>query len=64
MQASVNDMIVNETPRFLTPEPNGETHTIIVTDPRNLAAVIPTLNLNGGVASLLPFFEVAMRERE
>ena len=48
MQALVNDMTVNETPRFLTPEPNGETHAIIVTDTKNLAAVILPLALNSG----------------
>ena len=64
MQARVNDVTVNETPRFLTPEPNGETHAIIVTDPDNLAAVILPLALNGGVASCLSIFEVAMEEWE
>ena len=62
MQASINDVTVNETPCFLTPEPNGETHAIIVTDPNNLAAVILHTDFNGGVASCLPVFEVAMGE--
>ena len=64
MQARVNDVTVNETPRFLTPEPNGETHTIIVTDTDNLDAVILPFALNGGVASYLSIFEVAMEEWE
>ena len=64
MQALVNDVTVNDTPRFLTPEPNGETHVIIVTDPKNLAAVILPLALNGGLASCLLVFEVAMEEWE
>ena len=51
MQARVNDVTINETPRFLTPEPNGETHAIIVTDPDNLAAMVLPLALNCGVAS-------------
>ena len=62
MQARVNEVIVNETPRFLAPEPNGETHAIIVTNPDNSAAVILTLAFNGGVASCLPVFEVTMEE--
>ena len=62
MQARVNDVTVNETPRFLTPEPNGETHAIIVTNPGNLAAVILPIALNGGVASYLPVFEMATEE--
>ena len=60
MQARVNDVTVNETPCFLTPEPNGEKHAIIMTDPKNLAAVILPLDLNCVVASCLPVFEVAM----
>ena len=64
MQDCVNDVTVNETPRFLTPETNGETHAIIVTDPDNLAAVILPLDFNGGVASCLSIFEVAMEEWE
>ena len=59
-QARVNDVIVNEIPRLLTPEPNGETHVIIVTDPNNLDVVIIPLALNGGVASCLPVSEVAI----
>ena len=62
MQSRVNNVTINETPRFLTHEPNGETHAIIVTDPRNLAAVILPLAFNSGVASCLPVFEVAMEE--
>ena len=62
MQARVNDVTFNEMPRFLTPEPNGETHAIIVTDPDNLAAVILPLDLNGGLASCLAVFEVAMED--
>ena len=62
MQARVNDVTVNETPRFLTPEQNGDTHVIIVTDPNNLATVILTLDFNGGVVSCLSVFEVAMEE--
>ena len=62
MQAHVNDVTFNETPCFLTPEPNGETHAIIVTDPKNLAAVILPLALNGRVALCLPVFEVAMEQ--
>ena len=62
MQGCVNDLTGNETTRFLTPEPNGETHAIIVTDPKNLAAVILPLTLNGGVASCLPVFEVAIED--
>ena len=64
MQARVNGVTVNEIPLFLTPEPNGDTHEIIVTDPGNLAAVILTLALRGGVASCLLVFEVAMEEWE
>ena len=64
MQDRVNYVTVNETPLFLTPEPNVETHAIIVTDPDNLAAVILPLALNGGVASCLPVFEVDMEEWE
>ena len=60
MKAHVNYVTVNETPLFLTPEPNVETHAIIVTDPDNLDAVILTLALNGGVASCLPVFEEAV----
>ena len=62
MQARVNDVIVNETPRFLSSEPNGETHAIIVTNPDNSDAVILTLDFNGGVVSCLSVFEVAMEE--
>ena len=58
MQARVNDVTFNEMPRFLTPEPNGETHAII----DNLAAVILPLDLNGGLASCLAVFEVAMED--
>ena len=64
VQARVNDVTVNETPRFMTPEPNRETHAMIVTDPEHLAAVILDFALNGGVASCLLFFEVAMEEWE
>ena len=64
MQARVNDVTINETPRFLTPEPNGETHEIILNYPENLAAVILPIALNGGVASFLPVFEVDMEEWE
>ena len=64
MQARVNDVNVNETPRFLTPEPNGETHAIIVTDLDNLSEAILPLTLKVGVASCLPVFEVATEERE
>ena len=62
IQARVNDVTVNETPHFLTPEQNGETHAIIVIDPNNLAAVIIPLALNCGAASCLPVFEVAIEE--
>ena len=64
MQPCVNDVTINEMSRFLSPELNEETHAIIVTDPDNLAAVILTLALNGGVASCLLVFEVAMEEWE
>ena len=64
MQARVNGVTVNEIPLFLTPEPNGDTHEIIVTDPGNLAAVILSLTFNCGVASCLPVFEVATEEWE
>ena len=57
-------MTVNETPRFLTPEPNGETHAIILTDHDSFSAVILPFVLNGGVASCLPVFGVAMEEWE
>ena len=62
MQARVHDVTVNETPLFLTSEPNGETHAIIVTDPENLAVVILPLALNSGVASCLREFKVLMEE--
>ena len=64
IQARANEVTVNETPCFLTPEPNGETYAIIVTDPKNSAAVILPLDLNGGVASCLSVFEVEMEEWE
>ena len=60
MQSRVNDVTVNERPRFLTPEPNGETLRIIVTDPDNLASVILPLAFNSEVDSCLPVFVVAM----
>ena len=60
MQDRVNDVNVNETPRFLTHEPNVETHAIIVNYPDNLTAVILPLTLKVGVASCLPVFEEAV----
>ena len=33
MQACVNDVIINEIPKFLASNPTNETHSIIVTDP-------------------------------
>ena len=62
MQARVNVVAINKTLRFLTPEPNEETHAIIVTYPDNFPEVILPLALNVGVPSCLPVFEVAMEE--
>ena len=62
MQASVNDVTVNETPPFLNTKSYGETHEIVVTEPKNFAAVILTIALNSGVASFLPVFKVAIED--
>ena len=33
MQSCVNDVTINEIPKFLASNPTNETHSIIVTDP-------------------------------
>ena len=62
MQASVNDVTVNETPPFLNTKSYGETHEIVVTEPNNFAAVILPIALNSGVASCLPAVKVSMED--
>ena len=44
MQCQVNDVNINETPKFLELSPTDQTHAIAVKDPDNLAQT-PTLQL-------------------
>ena len=44
MQCRVNDVIINETPKFLDPSPTDQMHAIAVIDPDNLAQTL-TLRL-------------------
>jgi hypothetical protein len=53
MQCRVNDVIVDEMPKFLAPQPTDQTHALTLTDPDNpLQPVILPLDLRG-VTSLL-----------
>jgi hypothetical protein len=53
MQCRVNDMIVNDLPKFLAPDPTDQTHALPIKYPDNpLQPVILPLNLRG-VTSLL-----------
>jgi len=53
MQCRVNDVIVNDLPKFLASDPTDQTHALTIKDPDNpLQLVILPLNLRG-VASLL-----------
>jgi hypothetical protein len=53
MQCRVNDVIVNDLPKFLASDPTDQTHALTIKDPNNpLQPVILPLNLRG-VMSLL-----------
>ncbi len=53
MQCRVNDVIVNDLPKFLASDPTDQTHALTIKDPNNpLQPVILPLNLRG-VTSLL-----------
>jgi hypothetical protein len=48
MQCHVNDVIVDETPKFLAPQPTDQMHALTLTDPDNpLQPVILPLDLRG-----------------
>ncbi len=53
MQCRVNDVIINETPKFLDPSPTDQTHAIAVADPDNLSQTIILRLALRGVISLL-----------
>ena len=54
MKARVNDVTINEIPKFIASNPTNETHSIIVTDPDDPAQrVILTLDICG-VTKYLP----------
>ena len=53
MQCRVNDVTVDETPKFLVQDPTETTHALTLTDPDNLSQTV-TLPLRfWGVISLL-----------
>ncbi len=48
MQCRVNDMTINNLPKFLAANPTDQTHALIITDPNNpLQPVILPLTLRG-----------------
>ena len=59
MQASVNDVTINEIPKFIAANPKNETHSVIVTDPDDQAQqVILTLAIRG-VTTYFPILPIA-----
>jgi hypothetical protein len=53
MQCRMNDVTVDETPKFLAPQPTEQTHALTVTDPDNPPQMINLPFLIRGVASFL-----------
>jgi hypothetical protein len=53
MQCRVNDVIINETPKFLDPSPTDQMHAIAVVDPDDLSQKIILRLALRGVISLL-----------
>jgi hypothetical protein len=53
MQCRVNDVTVDETPKFLAHDPTANTHALTVKDPHNPAQTVILLLALQGVTSLL-----------
>jgi hypothetical protein len=53
MQCRVNDVIINEMPKFLDPSPTDQTHAIAIVDPEDLSQTIILRLALRGVISLL-----------
>ena len=53
MQCQVNDVTINEMPKFLEIDPTDQLHAIAVKDPDNLAQTITLRLALQGVISLL-----------
>ena len=59
MQSRVNDVTINEIPKFIASNPTNETHYIIVADPDDQAQqVILTLAIRG-VTTYFPILPIA-----
>lgn len=63
MQARVNDVTINEVPKFLCPDPSPNTHSIIATEQGTDQQVVLPLQLKG-VTSYLPVLTVSKDEFE
>jgi hypothetical protein len=53
MQCRVNDVIVDDTPKFLTSDPTDHTHALIIRDPHQPAQMVILHLALRGVTSLL-----------
>ena len=65
MQCRVNEVVVNDCPKFLTADPRVDTHAVVVTDPENPYGedVVMPLCIKG-VTSYLPVFAPTQEEWE
>ena len=62
MQCRVNDVTINDCPKFLTKDPTEETHAIIVTDPTDQRGSLTLPLTLQGVTSYLPVSKPSLQD--
>ena len=64
MQCRVNDVVINECPKFLTPDPTDHTHAIIIPDPLDPSNATPPIVLPLQLQGVISYLDVCAPTRE